>query len=646
MVLGTFNTGIILKLGSCRALQQRKLVIDPMGRYSICEASARIGNAQSLDEISAYLSSYPESILSNDVTRTIMTRLIDIEKAQETHELNVHFLYTVCHCLATVHLKERNKEPQYINDRNDMGGYQILNAYYHILVACLQNYKEGSPTGPNPFDLFHEGNGHLTVYETKYGMDAGQIRRMIAIGFLFIRFNRWSVTDKRLWHCLMDVCLEKDFIVGFAQTGIPTADIEMVAGTVSGLMRHIDRDTDDEKGTLPYDARFMEESAWPNWMAGGWMGAIVRNIQDTCYTDMDPVDAEMAKADSIQLCQQLLNAYNDEKMLWHCIAEYALNVCPDYDIAERIRNVVHRYSQYFGDSEEYVADILNACTNTISKQLPSTIRQSTIFMTVERVIFDLMRKNPEVEPEVYGLFIRDICNIHQTDGDLYYYEPTMLVDAMMPTIREHFEAAKNGTAEVATENFTNAMEAMAEMDEDGYDDDLDAQPDDHDKNKTKFSPKKQTPAAREGTTDKQRRKTSAAFQDFKNRQPEVEKKADGAIGAIQKAYNAGIRTILLKSGKKTTPLGLFRKLCTGLTIFSATKIGFVLSIMLKRYFKKNVLPSERRKFIQELDIQISLVEERLEDARADGDREAKYELMRTLAEMKNTRARLQVGQRR
>ena len=82
---------------------------------------------------------------------------------------------------------------------------------------------------------------------------------------------------------------------------------------------------------------------------------------------------------------------------------------------------------------------------------------------------------------------------------------------------------------------------------------------------------------------------------------------------------------------------------TTAAIFSYSKIAGVLYVITKHYCSKAVTNKERKALIQEIELEIKMLDEKIEDARGDGNRQAKYSMMRTRAELQKALEQIKYG---
>lgn len=84
----------------------------------------------------------------------------------------------------------------------------------------------------------------------------------------------------------------------------------------------------------------------------------------------------------------------------------------------------------------------------------------------------------------------------------------------------------------------------------------------------------------------------------------------------------------LIEGSKWTVFGVLKKVLAGAALFSVSKVATIILLVTRFYCGSKVKASEKKKVIEELREELAMVDEKIQDAQADGDRKAKYELMR------------------
>lgn len=115
-----------------------------------------------------------------------------------------------------------------------------------------------------------------------------------------------------------------------------------------------------------------------------------------------------------------------------------------------------------------------------------------------------------------------------------------------------------------------------------------------------------------------------------------EEKVDSQLTSITKAIGekaVGLETDKIRDevieGKKLTVIGTLKKALGTVAIFSVNKMAGLIAVVTHFYLHDKVTNKERKRVCLELEAEIEIVNEKIEDARADGNRKAKYDLMRT-----------------
>lgn len=138
------------------------------------------------------------------------------------------------------------------------------------------------------------------------------------------------------------------------------------------------------------------------------------------------------------------------------------------------------------------------------------------------------------------------------------------------------------------------------------------------------------------------KKIYKAYRTYKSAEEKVDSQLSKAVGGIKRCLTGDVRTQIIE-GKEFSPIGLLKKVLGTVAIFSYSKVAGILTIVVGHALKKKTTQSERTKIIMELDTEIAMITEKIEDARGDGNREAKYAMMRTKRELENAKRKIQYG---
>ena len=138
------------------------------------------------------------------------------------------------------------------------------------------------------------------------------------------------------------------------------------------------------------------------------------------------------------------------------------------------------------------------------------------------------------------------------------------------------------------------------------------------------------------------KKIYAAYRNYKEKEDAVDNQLTKMTNIMKTKFKGDTRTEIIQ-GKEFSPIGLLKRALGTAAIFSYNKIAGILYVVVRHATRKNASIKERKKIIMELELEIKMLEEKIEDARGDGNREAKYAMMRTKAELENALKRVKFG---
>ena len=128
------------------------------------------------------------------------------------------------------------------------------------------------------------------------------------------------------------------------------------------------------------------------------------------------------------------------------------------------------------------------------------------------------------------------------------------------------------------------------------------------------------------------------------------KRAEGVVDSqLTKMAQTGKKLLIgdvkkeIIEGKEYTAIGILKKALGTAAIFAFGPIKGIIALVVRYSLKKSTTQSERKKIMLELQAEIEMIEEKIEDARSDGNREAKYALMRTRTELKTAYEKVRLG---
>ncbi|MCM1214004.1 MAG: hypothetical protein NC548_05740 [Lachnospiraceae bacterium] len=142
--------------------------------------------------------------------------------------------------------------------------------------------------------------------------------------------------------------------------------------------------------------------------------------------------------------------------------------------------------------------------------------------------------------------------------------------------------------------------------------------------------------------DKASRKIYRGYKSYKSAEKKVDSQLTKMALALKQQFSGNPRDRIIE-GEKFSVVRVIKKLVTTAAIFSYSKVAGVLYVIIKHCTGKNADNKERRAVISELKLEIKLLDEKIEDARGDGNRQAKYSMIRTRAELQKAVDQIQYG---
>ena len=138
------------------------------------------------------------------------------------------------------------------------------------------------------------------------------------------------------------------------------------------------------------------------------------------------------------------------------------------------------------------------------------------------------------------------------------------------------------------------------------------------------------------------RKIFNAYHKYKSSEQKVDQTLAKGVQSLKRAITGDQQKILIE-GKPFSPIGFLKKVLLTVGIFNYSKIALILGIIVSKTMKGKAKKAEKRKLLMELEEELNMVNEKIEDARGDGNRQAKYDLMRTRNALQNAIKRLKYG---
>lgn len=365
----------------------------------------------------------------------------------------------------------------------------------------------------------------------------------------------------------------------------------------------------------------------------GWLLSKLTEYRDDNIGQLD----EDLISQVINIFTMLSNAMQDRLITENFFFEYISEISYYYPLEKQRMDTAGRYEKYFGaEALNYMCDLTEVVYEAVSKVTnyrdPQQEQAATriICMAVEDVVLKLHHQFPDVSPKVVNLFLSDTMNCFGR-GFRGFSEGIMwsigdMVEKIYASDQQVIESDFDYV------DFLYAMEA---------DDMMGGNPKSavgtaklHKKASDVRNSAKNMKAAE--------RKIFNAYHKYKSNEEKVDQTLAKGINALKKAVVGDQQKILIE-GKPFSPIGFLKKVILTVGLFNYNKIAAILAIIVGKTMKSKARKSEKRQLIMELEEELMMVNEKIEDARGDGNRQAKYDLMRTRNAIQNAIKRLKYG---
>lgn len=145
-----------------------------------------------------------------------------------------------------------------------------------------------------------------------------------------------------------------------------------------------------------------------------------------------------------------------------------------------------------------------------------------------------------------------------------------------------------------------------------------------------------------GVIAKAERGVYKAYKKYKIQEDKVDSEATKVLSWMKKMILGDKRKEVIE-GKTYTPISLLKRLLVTLAVFNYNKVAAACMLIVKFALNKSTTQKERFKVVADLEVELELLNEKIEDARSAGDNKAKYEMMRTRAELQKAIKKVKYG---
>lgn len=133
-----------------------------------------------------------------------------------------------------------------------------------------------------------------------------------------------------------------------------------------------------------------------------------------------------------------------------------------------------------------------------------------------------------------------------------------------------------------------------------------------------------------------------AYKNYKNAEQKIDSQISKMLQACKRLAIGDTRTEIIE-GKKFSAIGLLKKALSTAAIFAFGPIKGIILLVVRYALKKKTTTAERRKILTELQVELEMINEKINDAKGDGNRQAKYAMMRTKAEIEAAIGQIKYG---
>lgn len=132
---------------------------------------------------------------------------------------------------------------------------------------------------------------------------------------------------------------------------------------------------------------------------------------------------------------------------------------------------------------------------------------------------------------------------------------------------------------------------------------------------------------------------------WKDNEKNIDAKLTGIVkkaGASITGDPAEMREEIIE-GKCHSIMSILKKIIGGWAVFAVSPVAFLIGLIVRLCNRGKIRRSEKRRMVMDLESELAIVDEKIRDAAAEGNKEAKYQLMRTRATLEQGIKRIRSG---
>lgn len=294
-----------------------------------------------------------------------------------------------------------------------------------------------------------------------------------------------------------------------------------------------------------------------------------------------------------------------------------------------INNIVIRYC----DSNEY-EDALNK--GEYLNAMNSFLRQDEAFKLWATDLDDMQcgALVDRVIATYRDCYINDkLCEL--TDEDKKSSIATEAIRFKRDKKKEDLGEKMNEEKTIQERNDDNVEEDRQDNDEENSEDDQDR---DNDREIEAYQSNKGYKRASKLQSDSER-KIYKAYKTYKDNEAKVDSQLSKMLSAAKRAFSQD-KTEEIIEGKKFTPIGLLKKILVTAAVFNYSVIAGFIYLIVSHTISKKRTAKQKKEILIQIETELKMLDEKIEDARGDGNRKAKYALMRTKTELERARDKI------
>ena len=625
----------------------------------------KVRRIPSIHELGSLIRDFPELMISSYGFNTILQTIPHLVKEKET-DISFYFIDAV---IAHQRKRDMGAFKEMVYDKalqTNLQTHSSRDACYTVLKLYIQamvekigrngdfinrlvknydNYMRGIADDPRVMEFSHD-----------YSM-------MEYLGFIFLLLNYTGTNTLDMWAkevLFKEESMIRGFLYVFADIGVPLSDKKAACNAIADIWAHsresedeisdacIPQSSDDILGTL-----FLRKCMYGDttWLCDKLDKYEVRH-EDGSHGPLDSEDIEDCVNLYTTLSTVLFNEFTRVNYFFNYIAYLSIF----YPLWKQRSDIIDRYERYFGDftpiaAEDFMGEVVaeySKCHNYRSDPYEK-IASNYIKRKAEHLIMKLHRLHPEVSERVVVLFFEDLCKAYgrgfngAAPGCMLTIEP-MIHEIWSIPIDEPATESFDYLAEMAFEGSYGDAEDITEPKSSNNQSQNINRDDNRDNDDKTVSTTRLTRRADEDTSKLKagERKIYAAFKKYKETEDKVDNVLQKGIATIKRVLTGDQQAVIIE-GKKFSPIGFLKKAIVTVGIFNFSKIAGILYLITSHVLKKKSNASERKKLLGELERELVMINEKLEDARGDGNREAKYNLMRTKMAYEEAIRRIKLG---